>query len=315
VPPTASEPTRNLVLVHTKGWQDVADFQTIKAHVEEMAPDIEVFIVSNDIRSSVTRRRAAKRPTLVFSPLMLVAFKPDRGKVYAGQPMSKLTEMRRLADAGMPVPQFEEIRPETILSTDVYGPYVVVKPTYKLASWGQGVELRHTAHVRYRPPSEYPADHPGRRGPMVAQKFIDCGKPMTCRVLTLFGAPLFTYCRESTKFLALDPARADFCQADFMPSPPDRISYMTRDTAFLALAADAFRAMPDVALQACDILRDVSGCLHLLEINPGGGTWMLSNHNAPAYRTALGIEDLAAEFDAFRVSARVLIERTRAEAA
>jgi hypothetical protein len=171
VPPTASEPTRNLVLVHTKGWQDVADFQTIKAHVEEMAPDIEVFIVSNDIRSSVTRRRAAKRPTLVFSPLMLVAFKPDRGKVYAGQPMSKLTEMRRLADAGMPVPQFEEIRPETILSTDVYGPYVVVKPTYKLASWGQGVELRHTAHVRYRPPSEYPADHPGRRGPMVAQKF------------------------------------------------------------------------------------------------------------------------------------------------
>jgi hypothetical protein len=73
--------------------------------------------------------------------------------------------------------------------------------------------------------------------------------------------------------------------------------------------------MPDVALQACDILRDVSGCLHLLEINPGGGTWMLSNHNAPAYRTALGIEDLAAEFDAFRVSARVLIERTRAEAA
>jgi hypothetical protein len=315
MPPIASEPVRNLVLVHTKGWQDIADFQTIKAHVEKMAPDIEVFIVSNDIRSSVTRRRAAKRPTLVFSPVILMAFRPDRGKVYAGQPMPKLTEMRRLAAAGMPIPRFEEIRPETILSTDVYGPYVVVKPSHHLASWGQGVELRRTADARYRSPSEYPAGHPGRRGPMIAQKFIDCGKPMTCRVLTLFGAPLFTYCRESTKFLVLDPARVDFGQADFMPSPPDRISYMTRDPAFLDLAANAFRAMPDVALQACDILRDVDGHLHLLEINPGGGTWMLSSHNAPAYRSALGIQDLAAEFDAFRVSARVLIERTRAEAA
>jgi hypothetical protein len=43
---------------------------------------------------------------------------------------------------------------------------------------------------------------------MIAQKFIDCGKPMSSRVLTLFGAPLFTYCRESIKPLALDPARA-----------------------------------------------------------------------------------------------------------
>ena len=39
-------PDRNLVLVHTDGYQDVADFQEIAKYVQELAPDIEVFIAS-----------------------------------------------------------------------------------------------------------------------------------------------------------------------------------------------------------------------------------------------------------------------------
>ena len=72
--------------------------------------------------------------------------------------------------------------------------------------------------------------------------------------------------------------------------------------------------MPDVALQACDILRDKAGDHYLLEINPGGGTWAFSSNLAQTYREMLGTSDLAAEFDAFRTCARILIERTRAEA-
>jgi uncharacterized protein (DUF362 family) len=100
----------------------------------------------------------------------------------------------------------------------------------------------------------------------------------------------------------------------FHAAPPDRIAYVARDPDILALAAAAYRAMPEAAQQACDILRDANGALHILEINPGGGTWMLSSANASGYREALGIEDLAAQFDAFQVCARELIARTRAEA-
>ena len=53
--------------------------------------------------------------------------------------------------------------------------------------------LRRTATVRYRGPEEFPDWHPGRHAPMFAQYFIDCGFPMTCRVLTFFGAPVFTF--------------------------------------------------------------------------------------------------------------------------
>ncbi len=72
--------------------------------------------------------------------------------------------------------------------------------------------------------------------------------------------------------------------------------------------------MPHVALQACDILRAKTGELYLLEINPGGGTWMFSSSSAHVYREGLGVADLAVEFDAFRTIAQALVERTRAEA-
>ena len=311
----AADDKKNLILVVNREWQDVADFVAIKRHIEEQAPDIEVFIASNDIPSSATRKRAASRPTLIFSPLRLTQFKPARGKVYAGARMSKIDEMRRLTAGGMPIPAFEVLEPHTQLSEAVYGALVVVKPSYALASFGQGIELRRTRHVQYRPPEAFPENHPGRQAPMIVQKFIDCGYPMTCRVLTFFGEPLLTFYRKSTKPLSLPTDKDRFEQREYMPSPPDRITFGTRDADFLKLAADAYRAMPEVALQACDIIREKdTGRLYLLEINPGGGTWMFSNNSAAGYRQALGVTDLTLEFDAFRTIARVLVERTRAEA-
>src|SRR5262245_14643616 len=80
---------RHLLLIHQPGAQAKSDFEAIAALVRERAPDIEVFIASNETPSSVTRRQAARRPTLAFTPLYLRHFIPNRGKVYAGRPMTK----------------------------------------------------------------------------------------------------------------------------------------------------------------------------------------------------------------------------------
>ena len=56
---------RNLVLVHTPGYQAVEDFQSIGRAVQELAPDIEVFVASNSISSSVTRRQAGRHGGLL----------------------------------------------------------------------------------------------------------------------------------------------------------------------------------------------------------------------------------------------------------
>jgi hypothetical protein len=41
---------------------------------------------------------------------------------------------------------------------------------------------------------------------------------------------------------------------------------------------------------------------------------MFSNASAEGFKARLGINDLTSEFDAFATCARILIERTRAEA-
>jgi hypothetical protein len=308
-------PERNLVLVHSNRWQDRADFEIIKSHVEALAPDIAVFIASNDIPSSIVRKRAASRPTLIFSPIQILSFKPARGKIYAGTPMSKIEEMRRLLAAGLPVPDFEVIDPDIRLSPDHHGPFVIVKPSYSFASFGQGIELRRTSTLRFRASTEFGEEHPGRQAPMLAQKFIDCGYPMSCRVLTIFGEPIFTYYRQSTKPMNLAPDKDIFEQHEYLPTPPDRITFVTHEPDILELARNAYRAIPEAALQACDIVREKeTGRLYLLEVNPGGGTWMFSSENSAGYKQSLGTNDLTAEFDAFRTVAGVLVERTRAEA-
>src|SRR5215207_2088112 len=97
---------RHLLLVHQPDAQDRKDFEQIAAIVGREAPDIAVFIASNDIPSAVTRKQAAKRPTLVFSPLYLRNFEPARGKVYSGQLLTKQEQMDRFVAAGLPVPPF-----------------------------------------------------------------------------------------------------------------------------------------------------------------------------------------------------------------
>ena len=310
---------RNLILVHQPGSQDVQDFSKISSYVREFAPDIEIFIANNEIRNSVTRKKAARLPTLIFSPGNLISFTPLRGKVYAGRPISKLDQMNQFKKCGLPVPDFVELRPDTAITPAEWGEVVLVKGSDPIfASRARGMTLQRTTRVSYTPRHVFPKDHPGRYGPMFVQKFIDTGPlPIQCRVLTLFGRPLW-----AVKNISRVP-RGSFDVPDAelkaLTINPSRKAGWSRQLLFeedvLSLASRAYQAFPDVPLQACDIIRDVSSQnLYLLEINPGGNTWVFSRKSTPQTIQELdGIEPIS-QFDAFKTAARILVEKTRAEA-
>jgi hypothetical protein len=311
---------RHLVLVHTPGFQDVRDFEAIARKVHELAPDIEVFIASNEIPSSVTRRRAGRRPTLVFSPGELLDFRPVRGKIYAGTAIPKLEQLARFKAAGIPVPPSAEITSGAILPEALFGSHVVVKPGYSQASHGHDMILMRREIVRFKPQHEYPEDHAGRYAPMFAQRFVDTGLFVNHhRVLTLFGAPLLAF-----KTMATVPRAA-------LDSPDDVLAQvvvkarrrdapiareLTRDADILELARRVSLALPEIPLQGIDILREeATGELFVLEANPGGNTWIFSKGEmSERLRKALNVEHLSQPFDAFTTAATVLAERTRAEA-
>ena len=68
-----------------------------------VAPDIEVYIASNNISSSVTRRHAGRRPALVFSPGNLLTF-VRCGAKFMPAPRYRSWSRSRIQAAGLPVP-------------------------------------------------------------------------------------------------------------------------------------------------------------------------------------------------------------------
>lgn len=312
--------TRNLVLVHERGSQDIADFFRIRELIGARAPDIEVLIAHSHHPCSATRRKAARRPSLVFSPTPLVNFRPRAGKVYSGTQISKFEQMRRLQAAGIATPDTLRLDAETELDPASWGSLTVIKPD--IGGRGEDVAVFRTSELRERGQSLWPADDARQRRSMIAQKFIDTGPhPTKHRMLVLFGRPL--YCEEQASVAPappVDPAGTgpiDGHVTSPASSPSTAGTRRTRvsfDADVLALAPLTAAAFPEAALLGLDILREAAtGRLYVLEANPIGYTWHLSSGLGKIAQKRLGI-DRYAQFDALSVAADALIEKTRAEA-
>jgi len=202
----------------------------------------------------------------------------------------------------------------------MFGALVVVKPGFSEASHGHNITLMRREAVRFKPREAYPGDHPGRYGPMFAQRFVDTGPFVNHhRVLTLFGEPLLAFKTTATaarpSLDAPDDVLATIAvKARRRDGPIAREP--TGDADILALARRTYAALPEIALQGIDIIREAgSGKLFVLEANPGGNTWIFSKGAmTERLKKALGVERLTDQFDAFTTAAKVLIERTRREA-
>src|SRR5690348_11641813 len=92
--------SRHLVLEYRPGWQSIEYLSSLVRLVIDIDPQIRPFVLSSTISNSVSRRDAARLPTLVVSPAPLKRFQPLRGKVYQGCTIPKIEQLRRLHAAG-----------------------------------------------------------------------------------------------------------------------------------------------------------------------------------------------------------------------
>jgi hypothetical protein len=315
-PGQGSEPTRNLVLVHEPDIQDFGDLEAIASEVRALAPDIEVFIASNEIPSSLTRKHAARRPALIYSPTELRRFRPLRGKIYAGTLMTKDTQLNRLAQSGIAVPEFALLTDNLIVDPKRFGPIALLKPT-GFSSHGRGIEMVRTddiAGLRWR---HHPLVKEAPEATMMIQRFVDTGLyPSHMRVLTLFGETIFAFRAISEiQRPPLGAASEELAKGPFMAKHGQRRLVVPVEPEVLDFARSTFKAIPEVALHGCDIIRETTtGQLYALEINPGGNTWSFSSGWAHILHEELAMKDLSTQYDAWKVCARKLVEHTRGEA-
>jgi hypothetical protein len=308
----------NLVIVHSPGAQDISDWIAVKEKIDARAPDIDVRIVRNGRPNPEIAEWQLSRPSLVFSPCNLVNYRPAGGKIYVGDDMDKLEQIRRLDFAGIPVPRSVVLIPGLSLDPAAWGEYVLVKPASKISSYGRSIKLARPETVGAR------FEELTARGQekMLVQQLIDAtdeaGRLVAYRALTMFERPLFVYRSRQVKprppLAVIHDWGSNIIAHNTAAKGVKREREMVEEADVLDLAARAARAVREFPVLGLDIIRERStGGLYVLETNSGGNVWHLSSSLGLRYPHKQR-RKLYNQFGALDVAADALIEKTRQEA-
>jgi len=306
----------NLNLVHQDTKQDRRDYEEIARRIAGRASDITVFIVGTKDTGWADPTSVAGASTLTVSPMPIKRFVPPRGAICQGFEYPKGEQYEMLERIGVAVPKWQRIGPKVALDPAEWGPYVVVKP--ELGRKGAEIFIKRAGRVRYRPPESYPEDHPVRKAPLLAQRFVYTGTwPSNFRVVTLFGDALLCWrCEASHSYVPLR-SRWDFKAKGgitVVSNKRDSRYELAFDEDVITLARQAHRAFPEQPLLGTDIVRDAeSGKPFVIECNPRGDAWLISSVMGRLIEQANGL-DFAGQFGALEIATEALIRETRARA-
>lgn len=303
----------HLVLVAwDEHWKTKADLDWIAKRVGELDPKIAATVVSHHKSDQL------RLIPLWFRPTLSVAMNEKRrrkllpGHFMTGRRLHKHGEYARMDAAGIPVPDWQIITPSTRLDPEVWGPYVVEKPS--CGRVGAYVRIRRTTRLKHVPPETLPAEHYGRLGPMLAQRFVYTGEwPTSFRVVTLFGEVLLSYRIQTRGEGPGLTGRFEFGRGGLsIVSNTKRMDLeLVRDEDVVHLAERAHQlAFPDLPLLAFDIVRDAdTGELFVLECHSQGSAWSFSHEPGLSLQADHGV-DFESQYDGLEKAARILAEVT-----
>lgn len=302
--------------MHQPSKQDRGDFETIARQVAECAPDIRAFVVDTKQADWTDPQFEHGAPTLTVAPMPIKRFAPPPGAVCQGHEFPKDEQYRMLARLEVPVPDWATIGPDVALDPEQWGPYVVVKPA--LGRKGAEIHIKKAGRVRYKPPESFAEDHPARKAPLLAQRFIYTGKwPSNYRVVTFFGRALLCWrCEAAHRYVPLH-SRWDFKARGgitVVSNKTDSTYRLASDADVIALAGKAHAAFPDQPLLGTDIVRDAdTGKLYVIECNPRGDAWLISSDMGRMIEAANQL-NFTEQFGALDIAAETLVRETRARA-
>jgi hypothetical protein len=306
---------RNLLILHTVGAQDVADWKAIQEKIRNKAPDIDVRIADSERPNPITRKWQIRWPSLVFCPTHSPHYRPLGGTLIAGKRMSKLEQLERFDAAGLPTPRTILFSHGMSFDPGEWGDYVVTKPIH--GSHGANIRLARLSEV-----AELARDwRPHLGSGVVIQAFIDhtdaTGHLSDYRIVTMLGRPLMV---QQRRLVTPRPSLETMLKESPFGIAMNRVSHR-RTRAYVdapdvyAFAEKIAAAFPDVACLGIDIIRErETGKLYVLEVNPGGNVWQFSSDFTKKFWPPEDRAGAYDQFDALELAADLLIERTRREA-
>ncbi|MEM7444710.1 MAG: hypothetical protein AAF414_15415 [Pseudomonadota bacterium] len=307
--------SRRDLLLHYYPREIVAsDMTGIRDYIRAKAPEIDVTLLPTDRMHPIAMLNTLRRPTVSVELGRAKRFRCLKGRHYRQwRSTAKTDEYRILEAAGIPIPDWSPITPESKFSVEDWGKYIVVKPNQGLR--GAYVRVMRTGRVRYRDPESLNADNPGRNGGLIAQHFIYTGRwPVSYRVSTLFGTPLAALRYEGKKDLPPVDGRDDFRKASgasIVATATGCEISLAFDEEILDLARRTHAVFPNIPVLGIDIVRDADdGRLWVLETNPFANTWVLGSSGGRRIMAENNI-DIYNQFNGLERAAEALVNLCR----
>ncbi|RJT38780.1 hypothetical protein D3227_16105 [Mesorhizobium waimense] len=254
--------------------------------------------------------------SLWFRPTVSMALvgRTDRkllpGQFLSGRRLDKIEEYQALEDAGTPVPKWTEVKPDTRLDPNEWGPYVVEKPS---RGWlGANVKVRKTSRVQYAHPSSYPSDHLGANAPMIVQQFVYTGEwPVSYRLVSVFGEIVLCY-RQTTRRGTPLRTRWGFDEGGvaIVSNTRQMEIVLDADPEMIDVASRSHRAaFPDIPILHFDLGRDAeTGRIHIFECHPFIPRWLFSSDRTLSAQADNRV-DFDSQFDAMQGIARAIVRK------
>jgi hypothetical protein len=308
---------RNIIIIH-RGPEYQRDFDEIGAKVNALDRSITVYHLPNTLKAELPE-------TAWHHPTVTVSLAPDfrlpvrRGPVLRNHPIEKLAQQDIFRKNAIPTPPALAFEPGMKFDPLLFGDFLMLKPIdLGLTSSGEGIFVFRRKRLENLRLSDLPASHP-LRGPdrFIVQKFIPTGEfPFNFRATTFLGEVLNV--ERYTSTTRCPPLTADdglIEAADYSTKNTRRYA-VEKDSEVEVLARRTAACFPSIPLLGIDILRDVAGQLHVIEVNAGGNTWHYSSkaYNTHRWQNPKYYKGMREQFGAFDVAARRLVDIARAQA-
>jgi len=323
----------NLVLIADERVNHAPDFHKIAEFMREIDPKIKTVVTSKKARDLFKVLPLVTHPTLGFSPVSLKKFYLPRGRVFAGQKLTKSQEYEYLEAAGFPVPKWKLIDEDEVPDLSDFSPYVVTKPDNGMR--GANVKIKRKTRIRPKANSEKseqdkakPVTPEGRKtnvgysvsndSKMLAQEFVYTGLwPVSYRVTTLFGQVIHSFKTEASHERNELPGPDAFGKlpgdkgVSIVASGQGCKMTLNYDEEIIRLGEAVHAAFPDIPLLGVDIVREVpSGKLYILEVNANGYVWHFSSPMGLKFQSDFGFS-LESQFNGLRKAAHILAEKAQ----
>ena len=249
-------------------------------------------------------------PTTIISFLPLRRFIPSWGTIWQQEWLGKIKECELLDQAGIPVPKWRAVYPDSEPNLAGFSDFVVVKPNR--GAYGAYVRVMRRGKVRFRPLSVR-GKEPSEA--LIAQEYIHTGPwPISYRVGTVFGEPIYAWrvqaSRDREPFDSSKQGSEFFMGRSIVASSKGSSTFdLEVPEDVLALARRSHRAFPTIPLLGIDIVREASsGRLFVLEVNSNGWTFNLTSETGRSIQWESGF-DLFTQFGGAKTIARGLYRR------